>query len=154
MFFKARPEVAQNLVLVADLPIGDQHENALALRDSLAISRKGAQLAHGLRQRLGHLGATARIDLRQELNRLKALAIRRRDELDSLETRRRFDHVVEGVHGEAILVGERINHACQRPPRCHHFPAFHAAGAVQYEHDVARFRAPSPYPSPPQGERG
>ena len=58
------------------------------------------------------------------------------------ELRRRFDAIVEGVDGEAIVFGERIDHARQRSPCRHDLPAAHAAGAIQHEDDIAAHRLP------------
>ena len=67
---------------------------------------------------------------------------------------RPLDCVVQGQHREAVALGQRLDHARQRPPGGDHLPAAHAAGAVQHEGHVARPAPLTPTPLPLRGGEG
>ena len=67
----------EHLVLVGDLSVGDQKDDAVAI-GSCCTARRAA---HGLVEGLGDLGAAARFQLRQELDGPETVAVGGRDEL-------------------------------------------------------------------------
>ena len=124
-------DLAQQLIFVADLTVGDEQQNPLA-----AGVRRIGEILEGASQRRGDFGAAARLDPRQKLHRPEAVAVRRRHQ--PAGARRGFlDPVVEQQHPEAIPFGQRVEQAARRPPRRRHFPAFHRPGTVQHHHHVA-----------------
>ena len=126
-----RPELAQDLILVADLTVGDEHDHALAIIGASSEHRGSAA------QRLGELGATAGIDLRERLDRLEPVAI---GGLDQRGRRDQLDDVVERDRAEPIARGQGVDHPRGCSARGHHLPAAHAAGAIDHDHDVAWLR--------------
>ncbi len=126
-----RGDVAQDLVLVADLAVGDQHDHAVAV---VVGAREQAQ---AVVQRGEELGATAGFHAGQVLDGAVAVAVGGLDQTGA-QAGGVLDAVVEGDHGEPVVLGERVDDAGGGAAGGDHLPAAHAAGAVEQQHDVAR----------------
>jgi hypothetical protein len=123
-------ERREDLILVADLAVGDQH-------DHLVAGGIGAQQRRRPAQRLGQLGAAARVDAGQELHRVEAIAIGRWHQLAAVLARQ-LAVVVERDHRDAIARGQAVDDARRGAPGRHHLPALHRARAIEHDDDVAR----------------
>ena len=126
-----RRQVAQDLVLVADLAVGDQHQDAVAV-----VVAAGEQVG-GAAERRGHLGAAAGLEPGEELDRAEAVAVGGRRQARG-QAGRLVDDRVEGEDREPVLLAQGVDHAGDGAARAHHLPAAHRARAVDDEDDVAR----------------
>ena len=128
-----RRELGQDLVFVADLAVGDQHEDAVARRGPVA------QEPQARTQRREQLGAAAGVGAGQVLDRAEPVPVARRHQ-PRAEVGRVFDPVVERRHREPVVGRQRVDHAGRGAAGRHHLPAAHAAGTVEQEDHVLRTR--------------
>ncbi len=127
-----RRELGQDLVFVADLPVGHQHEDTVARGGSVAGAGQEPQPGA---QRREQLGAAAGVGPGQVLDRAEPVTVAGRHQ-PRPEVGRVFDPVVERRHREPVVGRQRVDHAGGGAPGRHHLPAAHAAGAVEQEDHV------------------
>ena len=133
----------QDLILVADLAVGDEDQHAITSGRELALGdprlgRVGEQPAR-VHERLEHLGAALGLRPGELLDGAEPVAVRcpgqpRRDVRDPL------DRIVEAQHREPVRVGERVHDPGGGAAGRDHLPPVHAAGPVQHQHDITRPR--------------
>ena len=137
-----RRERMEDLVLVAHLAVGNQHEDCVApellpSRQFLRIRSLADQPPGRLQKRFGHLGPAPSIDPGQVLQGGETIPVGRGDKVRG-QAGRSFHDVIEREHGEPVRSRQRVDHPRHAPGGRHDLPAFHAAGAVEHEHDIAR----------------
>ncbi len=117
--------LTQQRILVTDLTIGDEQQDALPVR----FGRRG-EIPQGAGQGGGDLGAVAGLDPGQELHRPEPDPIGGGHQ-PSGAGRGLFQSVIEQDQPEPVPLGQGVDQPRRRPPRRHHLPAAHRSGAVE-----------------------
>ena len=118
-------QLLQHYVLAGHLAVGDQHDNPIAIGRFTKPSSR-------LSKRLTHLGSAASLKARQPADGSEAIPVSCR--LQILDVA--FDHAVKGYHSETVVVTQAVDQPAGSTASRDHFPAAHAARAIQQYHDV------------------
>ena len=123
-------QFAQDLVLVADLTVGDQDD------DGVAPVVRVVEQSEGLPERSQQFGAASFVDPGEVLDRPVPVPIAGLHQPLG-KSNGTVDAIVEREHREPVTGGERVDDPGRRTAGGHHLPAAHAAGPVQHQHHVA-----------------
>ena len=136
-------QLGEDAVLIADLTVGDEHQDRVAgrsvgcgrLRIPLLFLEWLQEVEAGLQGQL-HLRAAAGLNLSEPLEDRPAIAVGGRDERGGVV--HLIEHIVEGDDRNTVITRKAVEAAGDGAAGGADQPASHAAGAVEEEDNIPR----------------